>query len=348
MENPRVSKPKAKTPAKAPLGKERGSVVAELFAVPLQLFHQLWKKANNLAQTNYELGCDQIARGFFNEALFRFKIATWLEPNHFLAWYNMGCCYLSKEKRPEAIAAFRRALSIRPGYEEARFMLATIDPKIVSKEPPLSMPVSLVINQFADEARDYMQLHVIDMGYKGHLLLHEQTFKFIDKNRTDYAMLDLGCGTGLCGMVFRPQAQTLAGVDLTPEMVMYARELRDAAGRKIYDIVHEMDMRKFLLKLDENSFDIIFSANALNYVGDLASTFDGVAKSLKPGGIFSFSTETSDHSTGFHLIPAIARFGHSKAYIQEQATRVGMEVLSMENAIAYTDYTMLQCVLRKP
>ena len=32
-------------------------------------------------------------------------------------------------------------------------------------------------------------------------------------------VLDLGCGTGLCGPLLRPYARALAGVDLSPQML---------------------------------------------------------------------------------------------------------------------------------
>ena len=36
------------------------------------------------------------------------------------------------------------------------------------------------------------------------------------------SVLDLGCGTGLCGAAFRPHTDWLAGVDLSPAMIAQA------------------------------------------------------------------------------------------------------------------------------
>jgi predicted TPR repeat methyltransferase len=46
-------------------------------------------------------------------------------------------------------------------------------------------------------------------------------------------MLDLGCGTGLAGAVFRPFVERLVGVDLSPAMIARRDEknLRSARGR---------------------------------------------------------------------------------------------------------------------
>jgi hypothetical protein len=49
------------------------------------------------------------------------------------------------------------------------------------------------------------------------------------------AVLDLGCGTGLCGAAFRPHADWLTGVDLSPAMIAQAaakRPLRPPCARR--------------------------------------------------------------------------------------------------------------------
>ncbi len=55
-------------------------------------------------------------------------------------------------------------------------------------------------------------------------------------------MLDAGCGTGLCGPIFRNISGSMIGVDLSPEMVEKARE------RKVYDELEVADIGKALDK----------------------------------------------------------------------------------------------------
>ena len=49
------------------------------------------------------------------------------------------------------------------------------------------------------------------------------------EDRSNLSILDLGCGTGLSGLMLRRRARHLTGVDLSPEMVEKAR------ARGIYD-----------------------------------------------------------------------------------------------------------------
>ena len=52
--------------------------------------------------------------------------------------------------------------------------------------------------------------------------------------------LDLGCGTGLCGVLLKPLSKTLHGVDLSRNMV------ERAAARGVYDAVAQADVAQYL------------------------------------------------------------------------------------------------------
>src|SRR6185436_7192776 len=54
--------------------------------------------------------------------------------------------------------------------------------------------------------------------------------------RGDLDVLDLGCGTGLCGPLIRPWASRLEGVDLSRAM------LERASRRGGYDALHEAEL----------------------------------------------------------------------------------------------------------
>ena len=94
------------------------------------------QKMNDLPGTNFDLGCRFAASGRWLDALFRFKLALWLQPNFPQALYNLGCCYLRMGKYPKAKESFLKTLRQRPNHAEAAFMLAAIDPAAV----PPAMP----------------------------------------------------------------------------------------------------------------------------------------------------------------------------------------------------------------
>jgi predicted TPR repeat methyltransferase len=143
--------------------------------------------------------------------------------------------------------------------------------------------------------------------------------------RDAVTILDLGCGTGLAGLVFKPRAARLDGVDLSPAMVEKAR------ARGIYDALTVGDIETALT----GSYDLILAADTLVYLGDLGPLFCAVAAHLSADGYFLFTTEAKD-GVGFELGPK-RRWRHSQAYIREQAAKAGLSIAGLVAASPRTE-----------
>lgn len=130
-------------------------------------------------------------------------------------------------------------------------------------------------------------------------------------------VIDLGCGTGLCGEVLKPHARRLDGIDLAPGMVEAARR------RGVYDEVAEGEMTA-LLAGRPAAYDLAVAADVLIYVGESADVFAAVRRALRPGGWFAFSIEVEE--TGDVTGRSSGRFAHSGAYIRDLAARLGFVV----------------------
>jgi predicted TPR repeat methyltransferase len=135
-------------------------------------------------------------------------------------------------------------------------------------------------------------------------------------------VLDLGCGTGLAGAVFRPIAARLDGVDLSPAMVEKAR------AKKLYDSLLVGDIEK-TLATPGPLYDLIVAADTLVYLGDLKPVFEGARARLKPDGYFLFTVEAGD--TGFTLGPK-RRWRHGETYLRQAAATAGLEVRGLISA----------------
>lgn len=137
-------------------------------------------------------------------------------------------------------------------------------------------------------------------------------------------VLDLGCGTGLAGVSFRPLAGFLAGIDLSPRMVDKARE------RALYDRLSVGDV---VAALDEaaEAWDLLVAADVLVYIGDLAPVFQAAATALVPGGRFAATVErAADGEKGFALGPT-RRYAHAEGYVRAMAEAAGLTVRLMES-----------------
>ena len=57
---------------------------------------------------------------------------------------------------------------------------------------------------------------------------------------SDWSILDLGCGTGLCGKLFKPLAKRMIGIDLSPQMIEKCRQV------SVYDELYGTFVRQLL------------------------------------------------------------------------------------------------------
>jgi predicted TPR repeat methyltransferase len=137
-------------------------------------------------------------------------------------------------------------------------------------------------------------------------------------------ILDLGCGTGLCGPPLRPLARSLAGVDLSAAMIEKARE------RGVYDRLDVGDLVDALAAAPHNSFDLLVAADVLNYIGDLAPVMEAATAALRTGGLFVFTVEAAPAGeTRFQLRPATHRYAHAETYVRHVAAIYGFETRRM-------------------
>ncbi|MBR0657601.1 class I SAM-dependent DNA methyltransferase, partial [Plastoroseomonas arctica] len=137
-------------------------------------------------------------------------------------------------------------------------------------------------------------------------------------------VLDLGCGTGLSGVALAPFARRLVGVDLSPRM------LAEAGARGLYDTLAEADLLDWL-PAQVAAFDLVFAADVLNYLGDLAPALAGIAGALRPGGWAAFSIETG--SVAPYALGEGMRYRHAPAHVVALAEAAGLRVVAMRDVV---------------
>ena len=138
------------------------------------------------------------------------------------------------------------------------------------------------------------------------------------------AGLDLGCGTGLAGVLFRDRVEKLDGVDLSPAM------LAKAAALGLYARLEEAELGSALAAAAPASFDLIIAADTLCYVADLAPVFAEARRVLAPGGLFAFTLET--HDGDGVLLRDTLRYAHAAALARDLAATAGLAVVLLDEA----------------
>ena len=273
-----------------------------------------------------------------------------LNPGIALAAMSLGEALLRAGALPAAIAELQRALRLDPALEQARFLTAcawleageaekaleifevlesspeiealTVRAKAI-KEAPRS-DAGYVRHLFDQFSADYDARMIGQLAYAAPQILRDLA-DLVMPGRERLAILDLGCGTGLAGAVFKSKAARLDGIDLSPAMIEKSR------ARGIYDALQVGDIETVRL----GTYDLALAADTLVYLGDLARLFRTVARLLLPDGYFLFTTEAKEGS-GFELGPK-RRWRHSEAYLREQAGAAGLAVAGLVAASPRTE-----------
>lgn len=223
-----------------------------------------------------------------------------------------------------ALAAYRRILALDPDQPEARHMVAALGGGGLPAMPDETY-VAELFDRFADSF-DTTLVHWLE--YKGPQVTHQAALAALGPEPGPLDILDLGCGTGLNGPLFRPLARRLDGVDLSPRMIDKART------RGVYDELAVDEAVRFLNACPRR-YDLALATDVLCYFGDLAAVLPAACRVLRSGGhlVATFEIESGQP---FALGPS-GRYAHSDAYVRERAAAAGFQMVSATDAILRTE-----------
>lgn len=225
-------------------------------------------------------------------------------------WTLQGNLLKDLGRTDEARAAFRKAIERGGDPELNGYYLAGLAGQGAPARPPRAY-VQGLFDSYAGDFEEHLT-HVL--RYDAPAVLAQR----LSGRRFAHA-LDLGCGTGLCGLQLRPLADRLTGVDLSANMVAQARQ------RGVYDELAQADALEFL-RANPGSFDAVVAADVFVYVGALEAVFEAASQALRPGGVFAFTVELLEGPMPWTLRPSL-RYAHSAGYIRTLTERNGFEFL---------------------
>jgi predicted TPR repeat methyltransferase len=255
-----------------------------------------------------------------DEALASYDRALRLQPGYAEALIHRGGALTDVGRHDEAVAAYRQALASGGDAQQIMYSLACLGAEAVPRASPVEY-VRGLFDQYADAFDEHL---VEDLEYKTPTLLVDVMRTLATPGANSLDVLDLGCGTGLCGPLLRPFARTLVGVDLSPRMLAKARE------RGGYDELVCAEAAAYLAGQPPR-FDVGVAADVLVYIGDLSEVFAGMRTVLRPGGWFGFSVEAGG-GADFILQPS-HRFAHSLGYLRRLAAVQGFTIQSLESRV---------------
>ncbi len=166
--------------------------------------------------------------------------------------------------------------------------------------------------------------HLIGLGYRVPGLVRAALLAGHDADagaRPLGRVLDLGCGTGLIGVVLSDcNIAELTGVDLSAKMLVEADE------KAIYTRLVHQEIGAFLAH-DEGGWDTIIASDVFCYFGAITDILAAARSRLRPGGLLIFSVEevnVADPTGGAGWrLASQGRFQHTQTYVADSLRDAG-------------------------
>jgi predicted TPR repeat methyltransferase len=273
------------------------------------------------------------------------------------AHFQLGYMLHREGHLKSAMEEYEQCLKINKNHASAVHML-----NAAKKNPVKKAEKSYVIDLFDYYAPNYDKHMVGVLKFKTPFLIYDAVTKIFESNNnsnnnkikkkeatskhfneTEMTILDLGCGTGLCGSLFEAPAHTLIGVDLSSSMATRAKALN------VYEKVIVADVIAFAKNVvPNNKIDLVLLSDVLGYIGDVSDFFQDLSHSLRKNGMIALTIEVLKVEEGFcsnkenqySLHTLHGRFRHCKQYVLDSLLRAGMHIV-------YNDHAQLRLQNRK-
>lgn len=274
--------------------------------------------------TLFNLGVIHMQQGYARDAANYYLRVVKAHPDFYDAHHNLGTYFLMARDRENALLHFREALRIKPGDESSRHLI-----RILMQDEQLKSSAPEYIQSLFDSYADYYDAHMrVHLQYvtPEKIVAAVQAAGVLKQDKLD--IVDIGCGTGLCGMLFKPYARRLIGVDLSEKM------LAVAAQKNIYDELVSADIIPWLTT-QQAAFDLALAGDVLVYFGELDELIAVVKQSLKPHGYFAFNVEMTTKED--YVLTSSGRFAHHQSYLERLAAKYGFNIISTASSALRRD-----------
>ena len=275
-----------------------------------------------ILRTYLELALALMKTGRNKEAIQSFQRVLAIQPDEPVAHAYLSRLFIADNDLPQATQHLRHYLRLVPeDHIGARMLLAYTGAESVPERPAPTYITRLYDNY----ASSYDQKLVNSLHYQCPQLIRAALQRHCQDKA---AILDLGCGTGLCGQAVSSMATRLDGVDLSPKMLAKARQ------RAIYNELAVSDLYPFLEK-KAGCYDVIVAAGVFEHIGDPHRIFRAAFDALRDSGLFVFTAE--DNPTQALSVNSSGYYMHGRTYLAERAAQCGFAVSSLEPATLRLD-----------
>ena len=276
-----------------------------------------------IADRRFEWARGAMADGDFAGAADVLTQALELVPGYAAGWFALGEARVKIGDRAGAVLAFDRACAVDPADRHGAALQLTLLGAATPATPPAY--VRAVFDQYAPA---FDKALVEGLSYRAPQLLLDAV-KVARVPMKFGTVLDLGCGTGLTGVAFRPYCDFLIGIDVSGGMIAQAK------AKGAYDKLIEAEIGAFLASEAPSTYHLVLAGDVFVYVAYLGPLFAATARAMKDGALFAFTAETHD-GEGV-LLRDTLRYAHGEAHVRAALDEAKLALVSLETASTRTE-----------
>ena len=276
---------------------------------------------SNIAQCHVNLANTLTRMGIISQAIQSLQHALSIVPNMPDVHIALGKLFIRTDDVQQATAHFRHYLRLVPEDKAGAIMLLA---HLGQEKIPSTHPEGFVKNYYDNFAIVYDEYLVTRLDYQCPRIIADELQKH-KINNVD--ILDLGCGTGLCGLTLKHLANSLDGVDLSPQMLNVAQQ------RNIYDTLDAIDVFEFM-RTRKTLYDVVVAGGLLEYISDPHSVFSAVVTALRENGLFVLTAIENPEGEGLG-VNASGLYTHGSASLETMAKQCGLTPVSITSIVMW-------------
>ncbi len=264
------------------------------------------------------LGDALLALGENQAALAAFETVLSTDLDNDAAAAGRAHALLASGRQGDAVAAWDALLARQPDNESWAFHRA-----MAAGETPPAHPLALVKSTFNAMAPVYDMHMLRTLRYR---LPKDVADRLLTLHPDrEFHLLDLGCGTGLLGLMLGKIAGSMIGVDASIKMIEQAEK------HGVYDRFHHVDLLDALRETPASLYHVITALDVFIYLGDLAQAITDAHRILRPAGRLVFSCEAAPEGKADWLLLANGRYAHARAHIEALCQAAGFADIRIQD-----------------
>lgn len=225
---------------------------------------------------------------------------------------------LAAGRQADAVAAWDALLARQPDNAAWAFHRS-----MAAGETPPHQPLALVKSTFDALATVY-DVHMLrTLRYRLPKDVADRLLAVYPER--DFHLLDLGCGTGLLGLMLGKIGGSMIGVDASIKMIEQAEK------HGVYDRFHHVNLLDALRETPDALYHVIAALDVFIYVGDLAQAVADALRILRPGGRLVFSCEAAPADGAEWVLQASGRYAHRRDHVEALCRKAGFADLQIQD-----------------